>query len=94
MTIPGPVPKRCTTLIKALGPVPRNVQHLWKFSMQVDSISNGGVATMRNNKSFKTSAILIVQHLSLYFPRPVSLLHIYPFIHRRGREPYWRMFRM
>ena len=28
------------------------------------------------------------------FPRPVVFPLAYAFIHKRGREPYWKMFRM
>ena len=93
--------------------------------MQVDSICNGGVATMEGyedlksvllqeygiykgndnsralakvlyntNKSFRTCAKVMYNTCGIVFPQIRRFTLAYPFIHTRGREPYWRMFRI
>ena len=57
-------------------------------------------ALYNTNKSFRICAKVmyntrtVCTGVALYFPRPVLFPLVYPFIHRRGRESYWRMFRM
>ena len=46
------------------------------------------------NKSFRTCAKVMYSTCGVVFPQTRTFTLAYPFIHRRGREPHWGMFRM
>ena len=46
------------------------------------------------NKSFRTCAKVMYNTCGILFPQTRTFTPAYLFIHRRGREPYWRMFKI
>ena len=68
---------------------------MWNVQGYNDNSRALAKALYNTNKNFRTCAKVIpVPIMVLYFPRPVVFPLAYAFIHRRGREPHWMVFRM
>ena len=68
---------------------------MWNVQGYNDNSRALAKALYNTNKSIRISAkVMYYTRAKAYFPRPVVFPLAYAFIYRRGREPYWRVFRI